>query len=107
MKRQKLTKEEVIRSLREGRIISAQAVAGSTRGAGVIIDDPARLEKFARALADGVNFEVAMHRYGPDDREGGEGCILHADGSISDAEFHAEFLGEDDSGEPKPDADDV
>lgn len=105
MKRQKLTKEEIERALREGRIISSEPVAGSTCGAGVIFDNPAQVEKFARALADGVSFEVAMRRYGPDDREGGEGCILHADGSISDEEFHAELLGEGDTA--KPDADDA
>lgn len=56
-RRSKLTKEEILRTLREGRIISSGPVAGSTRR--------------PRSL---------------------EGCTVHPDASISDAEFHADIL---------------
>lgn len=56
-RRSKLTKEEILHALREGKIISSEPVAGSVR----------------RPRSQ-------------------EGCILHADGSISDEEFHADIL---------------
>ncbi len=56
-------------------------------------------DEILRALCEGEVRAVEPVAGGTRRSRSLEGCIVHADGSVSDAEFHADILAEDETSE--------